>query len=289
MAKMHLKHLEGGPLHFGDHSRSIAHFVVLTIALLTFEGGVYKANAQWGRKAWPISIGLYTSSNHVLTHDVLQLATWAVNIPLTELTRRSMSRDFALYRLHYMSLEDNGEAIGFKASNPYGFTSYDLFNSLEWGLKIGWRGSESPIGIYATGGYALNQYKLRFLGEHEYSKHKLQSWRAGLILNLSSYSFFMDELDWGFAPFAEIGTTYVYNFKYKGPNDSNIDQINNGIRMNYAIGAYIEDFGAILVKFDMAHYDLFNKDYTPDGGFWYPYANFKNKDFNIFLGFRTTW
>ena len=59
--------------------------------------------------------------------------------------------------------------------------------------------------------------------------------------------------------------------------------------MNYAIGAYIEDFGAILVKFDMAHYDLFNKDYTPDGGFWYPYANFKNKDFNIFLGFRTTW
>ena len=134
-----------------------------------------------------------------------------------------------------MSLEDNGEAIGFKASNPYGFTSYDLFNSLEWGLKIGWRGSESPIGIYATGGYALNQYKLRFLGEHEYSKHKLQSWRAGFILNLSSYSFFLDDLDWEFAPFAEIGTTYVYNFKYKGPNDSNIDQINNGIRMSYAL------------------------------------------------------
>lgn len=278
MVKTNLKFLKAGQISFLGRSICIARIVVLTIALLTFEGGVFKANAQWGRKAWPISIGLYTSSNHVLTHDVLQLATMAANIPLTELTGRSMSRDFALYRLHYMSLEDNGEAIGFKASNPYGFTSYDLFNSIEWGLKIGWRGPESLLGIYATGGYALNQYKLRFLGEHEYNKHKLQSWRGGLMLNF----------DIGVA-FAEIGTTYVYNFKYKGPNDSNIDQINNGIRMNYAIGARIEDFGTVLVKFDMAHYDLFNKDYTPDGGFWYPYANFKNKDFNIFLGFRTTW
>jgi|GEM_PF-3692603 len=289
MNKTQNRFLKGWSIHCFGHSASITRFVVLTIALLTFEGGTYKASAKWDREAWPISIGLYTSSNHVLTHDVMQLATLAVSIPLTQLTGRGMSRDFALYNMHFMSLEDNGENIGFKTGHPFGFTSYDLFNSLEWGVKIGWRGSESPIGIYVTGGYALNQYKLRFLGEHEYSKHKLQSWRPGLILNLSSYRFFMDELEWGFAPFAEIGTTYVYNFKYKGPNDSNIDQINNGVRMNYAIGAYIEDFGAILVKFDMAQYDFFNKNYTPDGGFWYPYANFKNKDFNIFLGFRTTW
>lgn len=284
MIKTFLRLMRTCQIGYFGRSTFFSRIVLLTIALLTLEGGVYKANAQW-----PISIGLYTSSNHVLTHDVLQLATMAANIPLTKLTHRRMSRDFALLNIHNMSLEDNGEAIGFKASNPYGFTSYDLFNSLEWGLKIGWRGSETPIGLYATGGYALNQYKLRFLGEHEYSKHKLHSWRAGFILNLSAYQFFLDDLDWKFAPFAEIGTTYVYNFKYKGPNDSSIDQINNGIRMSYALGAYIEDFGTILVKFDMAHYDLFNKDYTPDGGFWYPYANFKNKDFNIFLGFRTTW
>ena len=202
MNKTQNRFLKGWSIHCFGHSASITRFVVLTIALLTFEGGTYKASAKWDREAWPISIGLYTSSNHVLTHDVMQLATLAVSIPLTQLTGRGMSRDFALYNMHFMSLEDNGENIGFKTGHPFGFTSYDLFNSLEWGVKIGWRGSESPIGIYVTGGYALNQYKLRFLGEHEYSKHKLQSWRPGLILNLSSYRFFMDELEWGFAPFA---------------------------------------------------------------------------------------
>lgn len=266
--------------------RIVGHTVaLLIITLLTMEGKSYTANAQ----VWPISIGLYANSNHVLTHDVIQLATIAANIPFTELTHRRTSRDFALYQLHYMSFEDNGEAVDFKASNPYGLTAYDLFNDVECGLKVGWRGQESILGIYATGGYAINQYKLRFLGEHDYNKHKLQSWRAGLLLNLDFSKYFWENLEWGFAPFAEIGTTYVYNFKYKGPDDSNIDQINNGLRMNYALGTYIEDFGTILVKLEMAHYDIFNKDYTPDGGFWFPYANFKNKDFNIFIGFRTSW
>lgn len=263
-------------------------FGVMTIVLLTMEGLVFTANAQRGRR-WPISIGFYSNSNNVLTHDVSQLATWAASIPLTELTGRSISRDIALFHLHYMSLEDNGEAVDSKVSNPYGLSSYDLFNSFEWGLKIGWRGPESILGIYATGGYGINQYKFRFLGEREYNKHKLQSWRGGLMLNMNFGKLFWEDFDWGIAPFVEIGTTYVYNFKYKGPNDNNIDQINNGIRMNYALGAYIEDFGTILLKLDVAHYDLFNKNYTPDGGFWYPYANFKNKDLNFFIGFRTTW
>lgn len=278
------KFLMNSQFVFNSHLTFFVRIFVLAIPLLLMEGKIYTANAQW-----PISIGLYGSSNHVLTHGVVQLATIAASIPLTALTQRNMSRDFALFRGHYISMKDNGEPVSFKASNPYGFTSYDLFNDLECGLKVGWRGLESLLGIYATGGYAINQYKLRFLGEHEYNKHKLQSWRAGLILNLSAYSFFLDDLDWDFAPFAEIGTTYVYNFKYKGPNNNDIDQINNGLRMNYALGTYIEDFGTLLVKFEMAHYDMFNKDYTPDGGFWYPYANYKNTDFSIFFGFRTTW
>lgn len=284
MAKKYLNFFKHGQRRLFGHTNCFVRSIVLSMAMLSIEGGMFTANAQW-----PISIGLYGNSNHVLTHDVVQLATMAASIPLTSLTHRGMSRDFALFRGHYMSMKDNGEPIGFKASNPYGFTSYDLFNEVECGLKIGWRGYESILGIYATGGYAINQYKLRFLGDHEYNKHKLQSWRFGLMLNLSAYNFFLDDLDWEFAPFAEIGTTYVYNFKYKGPNNNDIEQINNGLRMNYALGAYIEDFGTLLIKFEMAHYDMFNKDYTPDGGFWYPYANFKNKDFNIFLGFRTIW
>lgn len=97
----------------------------------------------------------------------------------------------------------------------------------------------------------------------------------------------MDEYDW--CPVIELGTTYVYNFKYKGPYSSDIDQLNNGMRTTYAIGAQFDEGAqSIMLCMDMAHYNLFNKSYTPDNGFWYPYANFKNSDLYFSLRYSVT-
>ena len=59
------------------------------------------------------------------------------------------------------------------------------------------------------------------------------------------------------------------------------------MRSSYAIGVQFgeEGEGAVMLCMDMAHYDIFNRDYTPDGGFWYSYANFKSKDMNFSLRF----
>ena len=94
-----------------------------------------------------------------------------------------------------MKLTDNGEKIDFKQSNPYGFKAYDLFNNIEAGVKVGWQGRESFVGFYGYAGYGQNQYKLRFLGERDYSKHKFQNLRAGVGMRLSPLRFLMDEYD----------------------------------------------------------------------------------------------
>ena len=186
-----------------------------------------------------------------------------------------------------MSFKDNGENVDYKMGNPYGFTAYDLFNDLEVGVKFGWQGAQSPIGAYVYGAYSINQHKMRFLGEQEYSKHKIQSFKAGIGVRISPLRYLMDDYDW--CPIIELGTIYVHNFMYKGPNGSDIEQLNNGMRTSYAIGVqFDEGEQTVLACMDIAHYNLFNKNYTPDDGFWFPYANFKNRDFYFSIRYSKT-
>lgn len=234
----------------------------------------------------PWIIGLYTHSNHFITNNVLALASLGINMPVASLTEGAATMDFNLYNFHYMDVTDNGEGVDFDRVNPYGFTAYDLFNEIECGLKFGWQGAESPIGLYFYGAYGLNQYKFRFLGEQNYSKHRLQSVRLGVRTRLSPLVYLLEDYEW--CPILEVGTTYVHNFKYKGPNNSDMDQINNGMRTYYAVGAQFSDHWSAMLCLEMANYDLFNRNYTPDGGFWYPYANFKNKDIQISVRFNVS-
>ena len=227
--------------------------------------------------------GVYTNSNNVWTNDVLQAAGLLVNLPLAMLTDGAATYDLSMVDIHYLKMTDNREEIGYKGNHPYGFKAYDLFNDIEFGVKFGWQGAQSPVGGYVYGAYGINQYKLLFLGDENYIKHRIQSWNLGVRVRISP--LYSNLEDHGWCPILELGTTYVYNFKYNGPYNSDKDQINNGMRTFYAIGA---TFGSnrnydLMLCLDMANYDIFNRNYTPDGGFWYPYANFKDKDMNISL------
>lgn len=273
-------------------SRGIRHFchyhngIIRRFTAVSFPLLLLNPLSVAAQDSSPWILGLYTHGFHTLTGNVLGIAQMLVNVPIASATDGMVSADFVPYTFHYMSMEDNGEKVDndIDPYSTYRLTSYNLFKDVEIGLKFGWQGAESIIGAYAYGAYCINQYKIRFLGEHEYNKHKIQSWKAGVGVRISPLRFLMDEYDW--CPVFELGTNYVYNFKYKGPNDSDIDQLNNGLRSTYAIGAQIGEGGSsIMLCMDMAHYDLFNKNYTPDGGFWYPYANFKSHDMYFSLKF----
>ncbi|MCD8295977.1 MAG: hypothetical protein LUC88_00225, partial [Prevotella sp.] len=238
------------------------------------------ANGQ-ENKGW--IVGLYTHSNNTYIDLGMNIVNQLVGIPLSHLTDGISTVDQSFVCINYISMTDNGDEIGYKMANPYGFTSYDLFNDLEAGVKFGWQGPTSPIGAYIYCAYGMNQYDLLFLGDREYHKHKLQSLRLGLRVRISPLYYLLEDYEW--CPIIELGTTYVDNFNYRGPNDNDIQQINNGLRTCYAIGVQKSNFD-FMICFDMAHYDIFNKKYTSDGGFWYPYANFKNKDMSFSLRFN---
>ena len=109
----------------------------------------------------PWFFGIHTRSNNVLTNDVLAIADMFVNVAIASATDGATSTEFSLYNYHYVNLEDNGEKIDFKRNNPYGLKAYDLFNDIEAGLKVGWQGAESPVGIYLYGAYGCNQVSER--------------------------------------------------------------------------------------------------------------------------------
>ena len=244
----------------------------------------WQSTSAYAQSPW--IFGLHTKSNSSILSTGLFLGQVLVNSSLGLITDGAISggSNWTIGSVHFINMKDNGELVDYQIANPYTATSYNLFNDMELGLKLGWQGSESPVGLWVFGAYGLNKYRLRFLGEHEYSKHKLQSLRTGLGVKISPLKFLLDEYDW--CPIIELGTTYINNFSYKGPNGSDKDQINNGIRTNYGIGAQFgedSEYGSVMLSLDMAHYNLFNTKYTPDGGFWYPYANFKSKDFIVSL------
>ncbi len=260
--------------------------IMLVSMLLIMDNPMY----TFAQKS-PWIFGLHTRSNSVITNDVLGLADILVNTAITSLTEGAVPTELSFIDYHYVSVKDNGEPLKYQRNNPYGFTSYDLFNDLEVGLKFGWQGAESPIGFYVYGAYGINQYKLRFIGEQDYNKHKLQNLRLGVGIRISPLNFLLEEYEW--CPIVDIGTTYVNNFSYKGPYGNDKNQINNGLRSYYGIGALFGERGTVSVMLclDMANYDIFNKDYTPDNGFWYPYANFKSTDLNVSLklGINLVW
>ena len=206
--------------------------IILSIAFVCSCLGIKAQSAWFG--------GVYTNSNSGISSAVMGLGSTLINMGINSLTDSdSPLCSYDPYSFHYMKLTDNGEKIDFKQSNPYGFKAYDLFNNIEAGVKVGWQGRESFVGFYGYAGYGQNQYKLRFLGERDYSKHKFQNLRAGVGMRLSPLRFLMDDYDW--CPIIEVGTTYVYNFSYKGPNGSDKKQINNGMRTSYSVGAQFAD------------------------------------------------
>lgn len=257
-------------------------FIALSVVLLLC--GLTPAHSQ--RNPW--FVGIHAHGGHVLTDFAAVAASSIANLAICDAfdNNEIVPFEVSAYRYHYFKMEDNGETVDFKRNNSYGHTAYDLFNDIEAGIKVGWQGAESPIGIYLYGAYGLNQYKLRFLGEQSYNRHQLQSLKAGVGIRISPLRFLLEEYNW--CPIIEVGSIYINNFNYKGPYGNDKKQINNGMRTSYAIGAQFGDESrfAILLCMDMAHYDMFNREYTPDGGLWYPYANIKNKDMNFSLNIR---
>jgi len=221
----------------------------------------------------------------VWTSQVLSLGENLINRTIANTTEGATTSDGILFNYHLGDMKDQAGDVAFKRNNPYGFTAYDLFNNLEVGVKVGWQSDISPFGVCGRVTYGLDQYKLRFAGETGYGRHQLQSIRVGLNVSAFPWHYLLDESGW--CPLLEVGAEYVKNIDYKGPDGNELSRVNDGLRTSYAIGIRLGEEGktALMLYMDMAHYDLFNANFTPDGGVSHPYAGFSSKDMNF--GVRT--
>jgi len=185
--------------------------------------------------------------------------------------------------LKYASMKDNGEKADFKYGDPYGFTAFDLFNDMEFGLKFGYLSPTSPIGVYAKVNYGFKQFKTKFPYETDFQKNKVQSFIPGLGVRIQPFA----DGDEG-GVFAEIQTSYVKRIKYDGYNGNDLDQVNNGMRTAYSLG-WAGKNDVVQVGFEMDNFDFFNKSYSPDGGITHPYENIKTKNYYFYIQYTYTF
>ena len=213
----------------------------------------------------------------------MALSEELVNKGIAQATGGAVVTSTSVYNYHYMDMKGGQGSVAYKRNDAFGLTAYHLFNDLEAGLKAGWQGEDSPIGIGCRLTYGLNQYQLRFQDDPGYRSYKLQSIRACVDVNISPFRYMLE--DYGWCPLVELGATYVMNIACSTPYGHDTDQTRNGLRSQYAIGTLLGEDGrwAILLAMEMAHYDLLNSSYTPDGGITCPYEGFSSKDLNFSL------
>ena len=86
--------------------------------------------------------------------------------------------------------------------------------------------------------------------------------------------------------FMEIGSTYNIVTGCRTPYGTDKSQLNNGTSTDFAIGYTWHEDGAnatLTAGTNINHYNYFNKDYSNDGGYYFPFANTKTTSFTIYL------
>ncbi len=90
----------------------------------------------------------------------------------------------------------------------------------------------------------------------------------------------------------EAGASYIYNIKYKNPQDYSLEALNNGIRGRFRL--MIGNTQKLMLIFQYEHdfYNYFNHNYSPDGGVSFPLDGIKNSFGAVYLqvlAFNADW
>lgn len=138
------------------------------------------------------------------------------------------------------------------------------------GFELGWKSLVSPFGAYL--GVDWEYLQLDIENSAEAGKHRSQAVvpSAGLRFRLWGSSFEREV-----KPAIEIGGSYVYHFKYYGPNDYGLDALKNGFRGKVALGVeFPSTHTAILLEYEHEFFKHFNQEYEIGG--LRPFESYKN-------------
>lgn len=179
-------------------------------------------------------------------------------------------------------LKENGEKVtSFKI---FGFKLKDMMHYLRTGGKIGWAGGlNSCFGVYGRFYFEHQRHFMRLQHEdsHEYSwtnaimpgigvRFTPQFWTGGDQVN----------------PYFEVGTTYTHILGCKSRYGKDKDQFGHGLVYTFGVG--VRGNGQfrnskIFIGLELPQYDFFNRKWSSDGGFYFPYANIRDRRWRMTL------
>lgn len=185
------------------------------------------------------------------------------------------------YRYEIFNVKEAGEKVHTYKGRFFGFRAKDLFSDIQYGLKLGWAPEYSPVGLYVSCSYQFSRFEADFAATGPQT-YKLNSVRPGAGIRLTPLIGRIEDDGW--SPFIEAGVGYNYYFNVKGAYNNSRKQFRNGIISTFGAGvrdAYISLSGGVEID----HSDLFNKNFTPDGGLTFPYTDVKTSRITIFISF----
>ncbi|MDE6796291.1 MAG: hypothetical protein K2J63_13440, partial [Muribaculaceae bacterium] len=90
--------------------------------------------------------------------------------------------------------------------------------------------------------------------------------------------------------FLEVGSTYNMVMKCKTPYGKDKNQFKDGASTDFAVG-YIwkrdTSNTTLSLGTNLNLYNYFNKEYSNDGGFYYPFANTKSTSLSVYVRIAT--
>lgn len=150
-----------------------------------------------------------------------------------------------------------------------------------WGVagygSVGIDFPNMPFEIYADLYARSKFFKTKLPCEVDYVRNILLTLNPGFGIRL-----YMSR-KWDATPIFEVGINYDLAL-YKGFYGWDKNQINRGVNNTFGIGVYDDDEedGWVFVVEIPNKNSFFNKEYTSDGGYYYPYANIKDNIFPTF-------
>lgn len=190
------------------------------------------------------------------------------------------------YTYEIMKFTDDNTKVMFNPDDwygwrtAYGFRAKDLFGHIIGNAKIGWMGRYSPIGAYFHVGYDYRYFSMMLSYQTDAQDYRIGTFNPGIGIRISPSNFFDSDSDNMFV--LEFGTNYNARVSYKGPYNNDKSQLNNGLSYVASLGI-ADRTASILLGVEWANHDLFNRDYTPDNGLFYPYYNLSSRITSIFL------
>lgn len=231
--------------------------------------------------AGDFSLNVYSGSTNFWSNSLLQVPSGLIN-GITPAITGSDDDDVSFtggsYRYQIFKIKEDGDKVKVRNGNYFGFKGKDLFSNVQAGLKFGWAPKISPLGIYISCAYQYRRFEANF-DKIGWSTYKLHSIRPGLGIRITPFLGLLENDGW--SPIAEVGTSYNYYFKSKGPYNNDTKQFNSGMISTFALGARFSNV-SIVAGVEIDHYSLFNKDFTLDG-YFYPYADVETRNYTIFF------